>query len=244
MTLLKQALISLALIFSPLLKADVLTLTSLEWPPYSSPQLKQKGASIAVVSAALKEMGHELKVEFYPWERAVHLAKNDARYAGYFPEYLFESSDLLFSDSIGLGPLGFAENKAKPVQWSALADLKSYTIGVVRGYVNTDELDQMIADGTLKSEAVNSDSQNLTKLGHKRIPLAVIDSNVFQYLIDNTPSLQPFKADLQMNPKLLVEKSLHVAFTNNQDGQRWQEILNQGLKRIDVDKIMADYLAN
>lgn len=57
MTLLKQALISLALIFSPLLKADVLTLTSLEWPPYSSPQLKQKGASIAVVSAALKEMG-------------------------------------------------------------------------------------------------------------------------------------------------------------------------------------------
>lgn len=244
MRLFKHGLITLALLFTPLLKADVLTLTSLEWPPYSSKSLKQQGASIAVVSEALKAMGHELKVEFYPWERAVHLAKNDARYAGYFPEYFFESNELLFSDSIGLGPLGFAENKAMPVNWSILADLTPYTIGVVRGYVNTDEIDQMIANGTIKSEAVNSDSQNLTKLGYKRIPSAIIDSNVFDYLLENTPSLQPLKADLQMNQRLLVEKSLHVAFTNNENGQRWQDILNQGLQRIDVEKIMRDYLSN
>lgn len=244
MRLFKHGLITLALLFAPLLKADVLTLTSLEWPPYSSKSLKQQGASIAVVSEALKAMGHELKVEFYPWERAVHLAKNDARYAGYFPEYFFESNELLFSDSIGLGPLGFAENKAMPVNWSILADLTPYTIGVVRGYVNTDEIDKMIANGTIKSEAVNSDSQNLTKLGYKRIPLAIIDSNVFDYLLENTPSLQPLKADLQMNQRLLVEKSLHVAFTNNENGQRWQDILNQGLQRIDVEKIMRDYLSN
>lgn len=248
MQLLKPSLAGCALLlvsqFSSFsVKADVLTLTSLEWPPYSSPKLMQNGASIAVVSAAIQAMGHELKVEFYPWERAVYLATNDAQYAGYFPEYLFESKEILFSNSIGLGPLGFVENSATPVTWASLSDLKPYKIGVVRGYVNTEELDQMIATGVLKSEAVSSDSQNLAKVGHGRISLAVIDSNVFQYLLENTPAIDPIKANLQMNSQLLVEKSLHVAFTNNPEGERWKNILNDGLSRIDVEKIMADYLS-
>ena len=55
-------------------KADTLMLTSLLWPPYSGEQLTEQGASIAVVRAALKVMGHELDVDFYPWSRAVKLA--------------------------------------------------------------------------------------------------------------------------------------------------------------------------
>ncbi|MBF4436921.1 ABC transporter, partial [Vibrio anguillarum] len=78
---------------------------------------------------------------------------------------------------------------------------------------------------------------------HGRISLAVIDSNVFQYLLENTPAIDPIKANLQMNSQLLVEKSLHVAFTNNPEGERWKNILNDGLSRIDVEKIMADYLS-
>ncbi len=47
----------------------------------------------------------------------------------------------------------------------------------------------MIAQGQLLSSAVNSDVQNLQKVAKGRVPLAVIDSNVFNYLKNNDPSL-------------------------------------------------------
>ncbi|EIO5086811.1 transporter substrate-binding domain-containing protein [Vibrio cholerae] len=234
-------LLSLSAAFS--VKADTLILTSLDWPPYSGEGLAEKGASIAVVKAAVEAMGHELVVEFYPWSRAVHLAKGEAKYSGYFPEYFFEDNSLLFSDSIGKGPLGFAENVANPIQWSVLEDLKPHTIGVVRDYINTPELDSMIAQGKLLSSAVNSDVQNLQKVAKGRVPLAVIDSNVFNYLKNNDPSLAADKDQLQMNKQLLVEKDLHIAFRNDAQGQKWQAIVNEGLKKIEIEKIMNSYLS-
>ncbi|ARC91843.1 ABC transporter [Vibrio coralliilyticus] len=237
---LKLMFFSLMLLALPV-RGDVLTLTSLEWPPYAGRSLDSQGASVAVVKAAVEAMGHELTVEFYPWERAVHLAKNQAKYAGYFPEYYFEASDLIFSEPIGTGPLGFVENKANPISWSNLQDLKSTKIGVVRGYVNTEELDSMIASGVLQFEAVTSDSQNLKKVSGQRIPLAVIDSNVLSYLLASDKSLKGAKDKVQMNAKLLEEKQLFIAFGNDETGKKWKSIVDQGLKKIDANQIMSDY---
>ena len=226
------------------LKADILNLTSLEWPPYASEGIEQQGASVAVVKAAVEAMGHELNVEFYPWERAVHLAKNKSDYAGYFPEYYFEADDLLFSQSIGTGPLGFVENKSKSVTWSSLNDLKSVNIGVVRGYVNTTELDQMIASQEIKAVAVTSDSRNILKVAGQRIPLAVIDSNVLDYLLKSDPEVAPAKGKVKMNSKLLEEKDLFVAFANDDTGKKWKAIVDKGLKKIDSEAIMKRYFSN
>lgn len=237
--------IALLTLFLPLpLNAETLTLTSLEWPPYASRSQPEQGASVAVVKAAVEAMGHKLKVEFYPWERAVHLAKTQSKYAGYFPEYYFESDDLVLSSSIGTGPLGFAENPTKPVSWSSLNDLKSYKVGVVRGYINTQELDEMIATGAIQGIPVTADNVNLKKVAAKRIPLAVIDKNVFNYLLQSDPEIAKAKASLQMNPKLLEEKQLYVAFGNDETGQKWKKIVDEGLMKIDVEQIMSQYFSN
>lgn len=241
MTHLKLAL--LTLLFTLPLKAEVLTLTSLEWPPYASRDVPEQGASIAVVKAAVEAMGHELKVEFYPWERAVHLAKTQTQYAGYFPEYYFEADDLVFSQPIGTGPLGFVENKSNPVTWSSLQDLKAIKIGIVRGYINTDELDSMIASGEIQGVPVNTDNVNLKKVAANRISLAVIDKNVLNYLLQSDADLAKARDSLQMNAKLLEEKQLYVAFANDEAGKKWQEIVDAGLQKIDVEQIMSQYFA-
>lgn len=225
------------------LKAEVLTLTSLEWPPYASRNVPEQGASVAVVKAAVEAMGHELKVEFYPWERAVHLAKTQNKYAGYFPEYLFEADDLLFSDPIGTGPLGFAENKSNPVVWSSLQDLKATKIGVVRGYINTEELDSMIARGEIQAVPVTTDNVNLKKVAANRIALAVIDKNVFGYLLQSDNNLAKDRDSLQINAKLLEEKRLYVAFSNDDVGKKWKQIVDAGLQKIDVEQIMEQYFS-
>lgn len=222
--------------------ADTLYLTSLEWPPYSGESLTAQGASVAVAKAAFEAMGHELIVEFYPWSRAVALATNNDKYAGYFPEYYYDSEEFLFSDPMGQGPLGFVEAVDNPVEWNSLEDLTEYSIGVVQDYVNTEELDQMIASGEINASAVTSDSQNVLKVAGGRIDMAVIDSNVLDYLLENDPRVSGVVGKVQMDEKLLVEKDLYIAFKNNGDGEKWLDIFNEGLTKINVDAIMAEYM--
>ncbi|MDF2177681.1 transporter substrate-binding domain-containing protein [Aliiglaciecola sp. CAU 1673] len=223
--------------------ADTVYLTSLSWPPYSDKDLKEQGASVAVAKAAFKAMGHELVVEFYPWSRAMKLASDPgSKYMGYFPEYSYESEEFSFSTPMGQGPLGLVESADKPITWNTTADLANYKLGVVQDYVNTEELDALIAAGTIKAQAVVSDDKNVQKVAAKRIDAAVIDANVLQYLLDNDKSLADAKGKVQMNVKLLVNKDLHVAFKNTEDGKKWLDIFNQGLSKIDVSAIMAEYL--
>ncbi|MCD8522104.1 MAG: transporter substrate-binding domain-containing protein [Saccharospirillaceae bacterium] len=219
-------------------------LTSLSWPPYSDPQMAEQGASVAVAKAAFAAMGYNLVVEFYPWSRAVHLAKDQgSKYAGYFPEYYSDdiATEFTFSEAMGSGPLGFVQPAAKPVSWSSLDDLKAYQVGVVKDYVNTADFDAMVAAGQLKVSEVISDKNNIQKAAFGRIDLAVIDKNVLEYSVKTDPDLVKVKDKISFNDKLLEDKKLFICF--KKDKQAMADIFNEGLKKIDAAKIQADYLA-
>lgn len=223
-------------------KADTLVLTSSLWPPYSGQQLAQQGASIAVTRAALEIMGHKLEVDFYPWSRAVKLITiPNSNYLGYLPEYYYETEKFVFSQPIGSSPLGLVEQKIHPISWSDMADLNRYTLGVVHDYVNTDALDDMIISKFQPVEAVTLDEHNIKKVAAGRIDAAVIDVNVLHYLLKQK-NLQPLADKLQINRQVLANKKLHIAFINNEEGRRWQDIVDQGLTQIDVETLANKYL--
>jgi polar amino acid transport system substrate-binding protein len=233
----------LILSFSTPAFSDTVYLTSLTWPPYSGKALNGQGASVAVAKAAFKAMGHELKVDFFPWSRAVkHASQPDSKYAGYFPEYYYESNEFSFSNPMGKGPLGLIENKKKPIVWSAVKDLTQYKIGVVQDYVNTAEVDALIASGKIKAQTATSDETNIRKVAGGRIDAAVIDTNVFSYFLANSKDLEKAQEQVQINAKLLTEKELFVAFKNSTEGKKWLAIYNEGLKNIDITAVMNKYL--
>lgn len=239
-----SAIATVAVLLLPnFLKADTIKLTSLEWPPYTSAAMSEQGASVAVAKAAFKAMGHDLVVEFYPWKRAVHLAK-EGKFDGYFPEYYSEElkADFVLSEPLGSGPLGFAELKAKPVTWSSLDDLKKYTIGVVSGYVNTTDFDSRVANKSIKASEASDDVKNLLKLSSGRSDLAVVDKNVMSYLLASDPKLKAQAGKIQFNTNLLEDKQLYVCFKKGPRGEKLAGILNEGLKKIDVQGIMKNYL--
>ncbi|WP_269530962.1 ABC transporter substrate-binding protein [Chitinimonas sp. BJYL2] len=234
-------LLASLLIAAPVLaETKVVKLTSLDWPPYTGAKLTEQGASVAVAKAAFKAMGYELKVEFYPWSRAVQLAKSDPGYAGYFPEYDSPEvrKDFHLSDPMGSGPLGLAQRVDAPYTWSSIADLASKKVGVVQDYVNTTEFDARVAAKQQRVDVAMDDGKNLQKLGNGRIDLAVVDANVFRYLLQTQPDLKPFAGKLAMNAKLLEDKKLFVCFKKDAEGQRIAKIFNEGLKKIDVKAIM------
>ncbi|ASJ96627.1 substrate-binding periplasmic protein [Shewanella marisflavi] len=225
-------------------RADTLKLSSLNWPPYSGPTLPEGGACVVIARAALAAMGHDLVVDYFPWSRTVRVvSRDDSGYQGYFPEYYHPTDKFIFSEAMGESPLGILEQSHHPITWSRLQDLNAYTLGVVRDYVNTQALDEMIAIGIQPVELVSSDEHNIRKVATGRVQGAVMDRYVYQYLIQQ-PHLSELKTRLQFNKQLLESKALYIAFRNTPEGRRWRALYNEGLARIEVEQLLAAYLEN
>jgi polar amino acid transport system substrate-binding protein len=225
-------------------ESRVIRLTSLEWPPYTGPALRRQGATTAVVRAAFAAMGYGIEVEFYPWSRAVASIRQDSEFVGYFPEYMSPeiARGFLMSDPIGSGPLGFAELADKPVHWENLDDLARYRIGVVQDYVNTEEFDKRVREGKLTTDSTLDDAHNLLKLAAGRVTLAVVDKRVFEYLLRNDARLKRVASRLHFNSHLLEDKQLYICFRRSPEGERARNILNAGLRKIDIPAVMATTL--
>jgi polar amino acid transport system substrate-binding protein len=112
----------------------------------------------------------------------------------------------------------------------------------VQDYVNTAEVDALIASGEIKAQTATSDETNIRKVAGGRIDAAVIDTNVFSYLLANSKDLEKAQEQVQMNAKLLTEKELFVAFKKSAEGKQWLSIYNEGLKKIDITAVMKKYL--
>src|SRR4249919_3047563 len=61
-------------------------LATLEWEPYIGTKMPDQGYAAALVRAAFAEQGVAVTIEFYPWARALHLARTGA-VDGLMPEY-------------------------------------------------------------------------------------------------------------------------------------------------------------
>jgi polar amino acid transport system substrate-binding protein len=246
MNMLKSMLVAVAFVVTAsAASAQTVSLTSLEWPPYTGDALAEKGASVKIAEAAFEAAGKQLEVAFYPWVRAVETAKQDENFLGYFPEYYAKEieADFIFSERMGDSPLGFIQQAANPVQWETLNDLKGVSIGTVQGYVNTAEFDEMAASGALNIDAATDDATNIKKVAAGRLDLAVIDKYVFEYLISTDPALGKLKDKISFNDKLLELKGLHICFRRSPEGQSMADAFNAGLAKIDYKAIEAEYMA-
>lgn len=224
---------------------ETLRFTSLEWPPYVGENLPGKGLSTEILKAAFEAEGYKnIQVDFFPWSRALSQLETDEKYIGCFPAYYSKerAKKFIFSNPVNISPIKFAEIKNNSIQWKNFADLKGKHIGVVQDYVNPIELDQLFSNKTLTADVAISDLSNLSKLAYKRIDLAIIDNNVFDYLISTDAYLKSVKNILQIGTQTIEEKKLFVLFSKSTKGKKYVEIFNKGLKKIDASKMARNYM--
>lgn len=222
----------------------VVSMTSLEWPPYSGKALPHEGKTIAVARQIFQSMGYDLQVTYYPWVRAVSLGLDEnSGYSGYFPEYYDVNLEnhCLFSEPIGFSPLGFAQLKSNPISWHHLDDIIQLDrVGVVRDYVNSPEFDAQVAKGNIKVDEAISDVENIKKLGAKRVSTIVIDKYVLEYWLMHDPQLAYLQESIEMNSHLLDKKNLYLCFQKNEKGQQLLEMFNEGLMKLNMKTFMRD----
>jgi ABC-type amino acid transport substrate-binding protein len=196
----------------------VVRLATLDWEPYIGRDMPGQGYTAALIRAAFADQGWDVEIEFYPWARALHLARTGAL-DGLMPEYYNPSrlSDFKYSAGFPGGPLVLYKRKADRIAFSAdpmrepdaaLRALKDKRFGVVRGYLNTQEFD---AASYLKRDEANDDATNLRKLVYGRIDLAVIDRRVAEHIIRT--QYPDYQARIEPMSPALAENPLYIAFS-------------------------------
>lgn len=231
----KKVLITLAvLLMLPLflMGSKTIRLTTLEWEPYIGKGLPDQGFVHEIVTEAFKREGYTVQIDYYPWVRAVRMS-DDGVVDGYFPEYYAQSREefALFSEPFKGGPVGFFKLKSNNISWKSLDDLRPYSIGTVRDYVNEEKFD---ATDFLKKDEVNDDETNFRKLFGKRIDLVVADRFVGEYLVRNKmPNNLP---ELEFLEPPLIEHSLFVCISKKAaDADAKLKAFNNGLASMKKD---------
>ncbi|HCL56932.1 MAG TPA: hypothetical protein DHW82_07985 [Spirochaetia bacterium] len=210
----------------------IIKLATLDWEPYIGQKLANNGYVAEIAREAFLREGYELQLDFLPWARVVQETKS-GKYDGYFPEYYSKEveKDFIFSAKFKGGPLVFFKKKGRNISYEKLTDLKPYTIGVVREYVNTEEFDK--AD-YLKKEEVVDDLTNIKKLLAGRIDLFVADKFVGLYLLR---TFLPEKAgEMDFISPSLEEKDLYLCFPKQiTRSEMLVKVFNSGLEKIIKD---------
>lgn len=218
-------------------------LASLEWLPYAGPGLPDGGLSGAVAKAAAARFGQGVKVEYFPWKRAMQVGGSDPGYAGYYPAYHTEerARDCHFSAPMGQSTIGLAMLASAPLQWRTLDDLAGSRLGVVLGYSNGAAFDEMVKNGKLSVDPSVNDTINLKKLLAGRIRAAVIDKAVMRYLLASDPGLNKERAAFVFDERPIAKLSLHVCFQRTAAGLKLKQAYDAALGQIDIAAIENAY---
>ena len=210
----------------------VVTLASLDWEPYIGSKIQNNGYCAQIAVEAFKRGGYTVKIAYLPWERAVKESET-GNYDGLFPEYFDQSrkEKFVYSDSFPGGPVGLMKRKDKAISFKKLQDLKPYTIGVVRGYINTAEFD---AASYLKKTQSEGDDVNIKNLYNKQLDLIFIDQYVAQYIIKT--QYPAYASELEFMKPALEKKDLYIAFSKKgKDSEAKRKAFNAGLKAMKAD---------
>lgn len=212
---------------------DIVKIISLEWPPYAGRHLPGQGTSLTIIRQAFEAAGKEVEFDFAPWNRGLFLF-NSGRYDAIAPEYMNtqRQETCLFSKPFDVSPLGFVVLKLNYIQWERLEDLSGFQIGTVNGYVNTQAFDDLVARGRLKTQAANDDSTNILKVAMGRIPMAVIDQNVFEYLLGYDPRLKWAVNEVGFNRQILGEQKLFLCFQPTERGARLKALFDTEVTKL------------
>jgi polar amino acid transport system substrate-binding protein len=227
------ALLSLAALPASAQAPRTVRITNGEWPPYLSASAPDKGELSHVVELAFEHAGVKVEYGFFPWPRALMLAKVgewDGSVA--WARSAERERDFFFSEPIAVSETVLYHLKAKRIDWSDVGDLAHYRIGISRGYFYGDAFAQAVERGQLVVESVAQDEINLRKLLAGRIDVFPIDKRVAAGLLHQhfTPA---DVAQLDYHPKPLYIQTVHLMLSRaNGANRQLMEQFNRGLKKL------------
>ena len=210
-------------------QAREISMLTVEWAPHYGSELPEQGLTTAIVKAAFKAGGHSSEVEFMPWARAlkeVEAGNSDVVMGAYHNKEREQS--YIFSDPIYFLQLGLIARPGLGVTaYKTLRDLTPYSIGISRGFANSEEFD---AASYLDKHVATFPNLNIRKLFRGRIDMAVMNFDLFRYEAKKEGFCI---SDVEfMEPPLETHGLYLMASRQIADGDKIIQDFNRGLDKI------------
>jgi polar amino acid transport system substrate-binding protein len=212
----------------------IITVSTLEYHPWTGKDLKNNGFVNHVITEAFKRKGYTVRYKYLPWKRAVLETKN-GKYAAL--SYVYFSKDreneFYLSDPISVEKIVIFHLKSNQIKdWKTLEDLNDYKFGATRGYTYTKKFWELTKTGELMVDVTDSDIQNFKKLLAGRIdifPSGLVNGNSIL--------LKEFAASkihlISYHPKPLSQTTGHLAFARStKNSENLLRVFNQGLTEL------------
>lgn len=117
------------------LAAQAIVISTGELPPRYSTHLPYKGIMPRLITEAFRLEGVKARFEFYPWQRALMLAKEGRVHATALWGYKAERNQYFYhSDPVHYSRWVFFHLRGTNINWSHFSDLKGYDVAAVSGF--------------------------------------------------------------------------------------------------------------
>lgn len=228
----KVLLVITTLTFSEKTLADTITLSGDEWSPYLVEKPEIGGVVYDIVNTAFSREGHQVEWLFYPWARALFLART-GKVTGLADAWFSEerNKDFLFSSPFLINRLSFLKRRDKEITWNTYEDLTPYTIAQVNQAVVSAEFEK---NDNLKKHQVPSVTTALKLLLSGRVDLFGDDEiNIMETMRKNFPE-ELEKVDFVTKP-IVTNKLYFIASRSRPDHIDVISAFNAGLAKIIAD---------
>ncbi len=202
-----------------------------DYEPYTSSKNSGSGVILDIVKQVFDESHIETVFKFYPWKRCeANVAKGNAFAAVPY----FKTEERLrkynFSDPIIYSFNRFFYNKEKfpkGVEWNILEDFRGYTMGCILGYWYMPAFER----AGLRTEAVDSDLQNMEKLINRRIDFTILDERTGLWMLREHFPNETGKIGMLDKPESFIQFYLLISRTYPNTA-RITEQFNNGLRML------------
>jgi polar amino acid transport system substrate-binding protein len=212
--------------------ATEIHLLTTDYPPYFGSSLPNGGPITEIVVEAYKKVGYRATIEFVPWVRGMEYAKAgkvDGLQGAWHSrerERWFVFSDELPGNELVL----FKRKGTQPSTFTSYADLKPYTIGIVREYRNPVGFET--AD--LRTDEAHTDATNLKKLVKGRVDLILIDRAVADHLL--ATKLTAYRDSVEAVEPPVELLPLHIMISREvEQARRKVDDFNRGLGMLESE---------
>ena len=223
-----------------------LRLATLEFPPYEYTENGEiKGSAVEVVKEAFKRMGQPIKIDVYPWVRAIKMIEAgevDAIFTAYktsereaFADY---SNEVLMPQIVSI----FVRKDSKIVFDGDLSKLSSLKFGVVRSLSYGDKLDGAFKSRMLPNvEDVAEGEQNFLKLINSRVDLVPSNKYVAVDILNKMKKTGELK---ELSPAVQTIPS-YIAFSKKKNLSKTRDDFDEVLRKMKsdgtYDRIISDF---
>jgi polar amino acid transport system substrate-binding protein len=226
---------------------DTIRLTTGKWQPFTSKSAPHYGVALHIVTEAFALVGVEVEYGFFPWKRAMKLAR-DGKWDGSAVWWDTEErrADFFYSDPIALGTNSFFHLRSYQFDWQGFESLTDLRVGGTSEYSYGTEFDAAEEAGVFQTHRAISDEVGLTNLLKGRIDVFPGELLVTYEQIRDTFSEEE-AALFTHHPKHISQAPLHLLLSKKvPESEQMHDLFNEGLRQLKesgkYDEIIADGL--